>query len=439
MRDLVVGGTGELMLAAGPRPGALGPRGGQNLAALRSTALHALRSPSATAAALMGDVHGMRRILAHIDAPIVTLGWPFKLALVLDPGLAERVLHRSDEEFSVSRSNDSLWPLAGQHSMARFDGAPSRQIRRMVSESLAVRNVSAITRSAVEQFVDRWDDGTEIRVEPEMAVLARQILGELLLGPGFASVDVITENMTELFGIVDQLGWLFGRGRKAAVKRANELRAGIDAPLRRLVRSPSGEGVLRDRPIGRLLDDGHGEETLIDTVVSFLTIGAAGLSSTLAFALLECGRRPAWWSELARGATAPMTRAIVRETLRVHNPTATLSRVTTRDVDLGQVRIAKGVRVLILPTLLNSFESGADGFEFRPQRWIDGAEPERMAAFGVGPRKCPATGISPVILGTVLEVLGSRVRLVSPQPPWREVGLIARRPDPAVTCRVVSS
>ncbi|XP_070562960.1 1,25-dihydroxyvitamin D(3) 24-hydroxylase, mitochondrial-like [Ptychodera flava] len=89
----------------------------------------------------------------------------------------------------------------------------------------------------------------------------------------------------------------------------------------------------------------------------------------------------------------PYLKATVRETLRLYTPTATISRVLSKDVVIGGYQIpAKTTCVGQTWLISRDPEYFPDPLEFRPERWIRGENEHfygfTSIPFGYGPRMC---------------------------------------------------
>jgi cytochrome P450 len=107
------------------------------------------------------------------------------------------------------------------------------------------------------------------------------------------------------------------------------------------------------------------------------------------------------------------------EVLRFEGTAPILSRVVIEDVQIGDLRIARGQRVILLLAAANR-----DAAAFNdPDRFVATRRPNPHIAFGVGRRACPGAAIGRSILQVALDVLPSRLpmlRLAESAPAWRQ-------------------
>ena len=173
-----------------------------------------------------------------------------------------------------------------------------------------------------------------------------------------------------------------------------------------------------------------GEDVLTDTLVALLTVGAGSLAAALPTAVAHTAARHDHWLRLAQGPDADAwAGAVVAEALRIHPPTAALSRVAVRLIDGGPgVAIADGTTLVLCPAIAQRGASWPDPGVFRPERWMDGSPVGDHLPFGVGPRRCPAAAMSDAVLVAVLRSLASRIDLAVSRPPWPSSGIVSSAP-----------
>ncbi|MFC4943028.1 cytochrome P450 [Pseudonocardia sp. GCM10023141] len=170
--------------------------------------------------------------------------------------------------------------------------------------------------------------------------------------------------------------------------------------LRRDARFPPEDG-LTDIVRSRFRGERDLSVAEIVSMVSLL-IGT-GIHTTraeLCLHVAHLGENPAQWRQLVdHPARIP---AAVEEMLRAYSA-ITLSRVVTRDTELGGVPIRAGDRVqLLLPSAGRDDSVFPDAQEVRFDRG-----PTVHLAFGGGPHRCPGAGLARLTLRIVLEELSN--------------------------------
>ena len=96
-------------------------------------------------------------------------------------------------------------------------------------------------------------------------------------------------------------------------------------------------------------------------------------------------------------AGLPWCDAVFKEALRLYPPVPIVPRMAYEEFTLGDYRVAPGTVILICPWVTHRDERFfAEPEQFRPERWIDGPEPQRYTylPFSGGPRTCIGQGFA---------------------------------------------
>jgi cytokinin trans-hydroxylase len=109
---------------------------------------------------------------------------------------------------------------------------------------------------------------------------------------------------------------------------------------------------------------------------------------------------------------------IIQETLRLYPPATLLPRMAFEDIQLGGLRLPRGLSVWIPVLAIHHDESiwGPDAHEFRPERFAPGARrpsaagAARFLPFAAGPRNCVGQAYALVEAKVVLAMLLSAFR-----------------------------
>ncbi|KAK1312477.1 hypothetical protein QJS10_CPA07g01367 [Acorus calamus] len=126
-----------------------------------------------------------------------------------------------------------------------------------------------------------------------------------------------------------------------------------------------------------------------------------------------CGDRPSDHHHMLRKMkTLTM---VIQETMRLYSPSAFVAREALRDLKLGELRLPKGVNILI-PISTMHFDKdiwGPDADAFDPARFARGVSgacrlPHAYMPFGTGTRTCLGQNLAMVELKVVLSTVLSR-------------------------------
>ncbi len=172
------------------------------------------------------------------------------------------------------------------------------------------------------------------------------------------------------------------------------------------------------------------ERLLRDELITFLIAGHESVSLALTWSWYLLARHPAaeaaFHDELREvlGGRPPTladrprlryTEAILQESLRLYPPAWILARVASRRGEIGGLRVARGLRLVVSPWVTHRdprFFAEPDAFE--PARWLDGLATRlpkyAYFPFGGGPRACIGTGFAMLEGVLLLAAIGQRFR-----------------------------
>jgi cytochrome P450 len=195
------------------------------------------------------------------------------------------------------------------------------------------------------------------------------------------------------------------------------LRLGGDARRIRAVVEPL---VARARQAGSGLVAALPAATATEEAISLFGMGHDALSGLLAatwFLLAEAPEvEAALHAELDAGTEArPMTRALLRETLRLYPPVPLFGRVAARATEVAGQAVPQGSLAFIAPWLIHrhaDYWEAPD--EFRPARFLPGAPPPApftYLPFGLGPRHCVGEAFALRAAEEAIATLARRFRL----------------------------
>lgn len=126
------------------------------------------------------------------------------------------------------------------------------------------------------------------------------------------------------------------------------------------------------------------------------------------------GGRDPGWDDLSR---LPLTRGVVRESLRLYPAAYLIGRQTLEPLKIGPWHVREGSSVLISPYLMgrdNRFYASPE--QFLPERWTPEFEKQlpryAFMPFGGGPRICIGEGLAMMEAQIILIMIGRRFRPV---------------------------
>lgn len=246
------------------------------------------------------------------------------------------------------------------------------------------------------------------------------------------------------------LPWLPTRPRRAARDAAAELRDLI-ATLVATRQAEIAAGTAPDDLATKIMttpDPETGktfsEAEMVDQVAIFFLAGHETSASLLGWALWCLAAAPDWAAQVTEESQTfmaapsfsalskmPVTRNVLRETLRLYPPVPMFVRETTQAEQFRNRDIAKGAQIVISPWHLGRHEALWEAPDmFDPSRW-ESDKPVREAwiPFSSGPRVCPGAGFAMVEATVLLASLMTQFEFALQETPVPVAHLTVRSRD----------
>ncbi|WP_439123953.1 cytochrome P450 [Marivita sp.] len=402
--------------------------------------------------------------------PIVSgrTGTPWHM--VTDPSAIRRVLLENVDNYPKSIVTKNLLRPAIGDSLFIAEGKHWRWQRRTAAPAFSHRNVAALapvmTRAA-ERSADRITQAGNraVNILDEMITATFDVISDVTFSgdTGFdraavhRAIDIyIAEaGKVSLFDVLGLPDWIPRPGRSLATNGMTDMKDAADRVIdARQARGSQDVPDLLDLLLagddpksGRRMST----EEIRDNLLTFIVAGHETTALTLAWSLYLCAfdpnaqdraRAEAQSVLQGRAATAddvarlPYIRQIIDEALRLYPPAAIVSRTALAQDSLCGTPINPGDTVILpIYALHRSHLLWDDPDQFNPDRWAQGAKPDRYAylPFGDGPRICIGASFAlqeaVIILATLLGRFRFKsVKGVDPDP----VMIITLRPEGGV-------
>jgi cytochrome P450 len=351
---------------------------------------------------------------------------------VTDAELIHEVFAR-DDEMPLSPAGNLVKPIFGTRSVTGLDGQPHLERRKLLLPRFHGERMEAFEagfRAACDRMMERWSDGAELELHPEMYDLTMDFLFEVLMGvTDRKRTAALTKAATGLMAMMSLCAvgdwvrhdvgpvspWAFFKRRRRNLDRL--LYEEIAAQRRAVAEGSAGDDVLT-MLIEARREDGSAltDEEIRDELVTLIVAGSETTATATAWAFDLILHRPGVTQRIVAEAEIgefAYTDAVIKEALRLRPPVIAAGRVTAKTVELGQWRIPEGVRIW---TPMSLIQRDPDAYEnpneFRPERFLEGKPPAYMwIPFGGGVRRCLGAPFALLEMRIVLQAVLSRLKL----------------------------
>src|SRR5262245_18840246 len=380
------------------------------------------------------------------EEPIVVLDNDRRrLAWVTAPALTEKVLLHASAQFPKTPLERRVFHHTLGDGILTSEGASWRWQRRTAAPLFRPADlahlVPAMTAAAARQIA-RWGlhaPGSIAAIDRDMTQTTFHVIsGTMFAGSADAEAAAILEAADgalatiswEIAAAILRLPrWLWYPGKLRRRRAARRLRQAVAAILiRGRADGRTGDDLLARLARAEVPETGApmSQKQLVDNLLTFLAAGHETTAKALTWTLYLIARAPLWQERIlaevrsvADGAIAapelerlPLTRAVLKEAMRLYPPAPVMTRVAAEDIELGGHRLKAGTLILIPIFAVHRHRAlweDPDRFDperFRPEREATYARTQFMP-FGFGPRTCIGNSFA-MMEGTAL--LASFVR-----------------------------
>ncbi len=182
---------------------------------------------------------------------------------------------------------------------------------------------------------------------------------------------------------------------------------------------------------------------MVDQVAIFFLAGHETSASLLGWALWCLAASPEHGEMVAAEAAAfmenpsfaalskmPVTRNVLRETLRLYPPVPMMVRAASKEQDFRGRAVKQGAQIVISPWHLGRHEDSWDDPDaFRPERWEVKPQREAYLPFSAGPRVCPGAAFAMAEGAVLLAAFMARYRFDVAEEPVPVAHLTTRARD----------
>jgi cytochrome P450 len=371
------------------------------------------------------------------------------IAWVTDPALVEQVLLHGNAQFPKTALEKRVFAHTLGEGILTSEGASWRWQRRTAAPLFRPADLSGLVplmTAAAEDQVARWRNGpagTVRAIDRDMTETTFHVISATMFaGSADAEAAAILKSADTALATISWdiaaamlrlPAWMWYPGKFKRRRAARTLRAAVAAILeRRRAAGLEGDDLLAR--LARAQDPETGEpmseKQLIDNLVTFLAAGHETTAKALTWTLYLLARAPQWQERILAeigtvvGAQAidaehmerlPITRAVLKEAMRLYPPAPIMTRLAAQDMTLGPATIKAGTLIVVPIFAVHRHRKLWDDPErFEPLRFA----PEREAKlartqfmpFGFGPRTCIGGTFAMMEATAILATLVRRAR-----------------------------
>jgi cytochrome P450 len=389
----------------------------------------------------------MRGVHERFGDPVtIRTYWTEEPMVLFSSPAAVRDIFRLDPAIApAGQSWEFLRPFAGPDSILLLDGEPHLRERRLMQgpfHGKRMRAVAPVVAGLARQELESWQ-GRVVTLE-RMRHLTLEIILRVIFGAREREIVVLRDAIETTLGEVRSLPRMlamalvqrdlgprspWGRFR-LAVERFDALLLEMIARRRA---QPRGDAML-DLLLEQRDEDGKppSDRHLRDELVALLMGGHDTSAASLAWAFERLARHPGVHARLREGDPAYLD-AVVKEALRVRPSLTIAPRLLLEPATIAGRPIPAGVQAAACIWLAMRREDlWPQAAAFRPERWLEGPEPDRMSwiPFGGGVRRCAGAPFAEMEMREVLRAAaGLRIRPARATPEQARRSLLVVVPE----------
>ncbi|XP_050219771.1 cytochrome P450 714A1-like [Mercurialis annua] len=352
-----------------------------------------------------------------------------------------------------------LEPMLG-NGVIRSNGHVWSQQRKIIAPQFFMDKVKGMVGLMVESaqgLVSKWEGlieaecgmeavEIEIEIDEELRSLSANMIARACFGTSFSKGTQIFSKLRTLQKLLTNQSFLFGvpgfgfyayKNRKSMSKLEGEIESLIWETVKEREKKCLDKDCIEKDLLQQLLEEAILNDTnisspkrfVVDNCKSIYFAGHESTATAATWCLMLLALHPEWQSRLREEinqvcshgfdsdslSNLKMVGIVIQEALRLYPPAAFVSRETLEDVQIGKIRVPKGVCMWTLISTLHRDPNiwGPDSNEFRPERFAHGVSKackfvQAYIPFGVGTRLCLGKNFAMIQLKIVLSLIVSK-------------------------------
>jgi cytochrome P450 len=371
------------------------------------------------------------------------------VAWVTGPALIEKVLLQASAQFPKTPLEKRIFHRTLGDGILTSEGASWRWQRRTAAPLFRPADLASLVpamTAAAEDQVARWHmrpAGAIAAIDHDMTETTFRVISATMFGGSAdaeaaaimqaADLALATISWDIAAAVVRLPEWLWYPGKFRRRRAARLLRSAVTAILaRRRAAGLVGDDLLAR--LARAQDPETGEpmseKQLVDNLLTFLGAGHETTAKALTWTLYLLARAPQWQERILAEVRAvvgsgamdaghlerlPITRAVLKESMRLYPPAPVMTRIAAEDMELGSAKVPAGTFIVIPIFAVHRHRKlweDPDRFDparFTPEREATYARAQFMP-FGFGPRTCIGSSFAMMEGLAILATLVRRAR-----------------------------
>lgn len=365
--------------------------------------------------------------------------------LVNDPVTIQGVLLDQQDKFIKNRG---FWrrqyDIFGQ-GLITSEGSHWKAHRKMIAPAFHPKKIANYVKTMVlsaEEMTSSWRHGDVRNIHDDMMLITAEIVTKALFNADFkvhgkALQHDVKEIEHQLSLRAKRPHYILDKIPTADNRRYWNALNDLEGHIRNFIvqhkTTNDAEGTLLSMLMAARDENGSPltEKELRDESVTLLLAGHDSTAITLSWAFYLLSQHPNYWSKLRKewsvqlGENAPtfddmfklpLTRGVIKETLRLYPPAYIIGRETLEDVVVNGYLFPKGKAVCVSAYVMGrnpKYYALPD--QFQPERWTPEFEQQlpkyAFIPFGGGPRTCIGEGFAMTEAMTILVMVGRKLTL----------------------------
>ncbi|KAE9605968.1 hypothetical protein Lal_00025493 [Lupinus albus] len=356
-----------------------------------------------------------------------------------------------------SHNSNKLRHLFG-NGIVRANGLSWAHQRKLIAPEFFMQKVKGMVDLMIESaqpLLTKWEqcieaEGgsngmVEIKVDADLRGFSADVISRVCFGHSYSKGKEIFAKIRILKEAISKSGYLFGLRRGTwKQSESSNLETEIGSLIWELVEERKASSSSEIDLMRSLLESAKNDENqgqgknfckqfIVDNCKNIYLAGHETTAISASWSLMFLALHPEWQSRIRTEVahycpngipdadSLPLLKTltmVIQEVLRLYPPAAFVAREAYEDIQIGNIRVPKGVSMwTLIPTLHRDIEIwGEDANEFKPERFKEGVSkackfPQSYVPFGLGVRLCVGKNLGMMELKIVIALIISKFHI----------------------------